>query len=113
MDDNDGARSVRQPVTFYENVPPDELGSARQSRAELEQEMVRRTASRFSTKALRAALFPKHQGEMEQPDGYAHTRGECGDLMTFCVSKMGGFQRSHSRPMAAMRRLLLGRCSQQ
>jgi nitrogen fixation NifU-like protein len=73
MDDNDGSRFVGQPVDFFEDI----------SRAELELEIARRTAKRFSTKALRAALFPQHLGTMDQPDGYARAHGECGDLITF------------------------------
>lgn len=57
---------------------PGELG-----RAELEQEVARRTARRFSLKALRAALFPQHLGKMDHPDGYARAQGHCGDLITF------------------------------
>jgi nitrogen fixation NifU-like protein len=83
MDETDRPRSGGQPVTFIEDTSFDEHGMLPQSRAELAQEIARRTAKRFSTKALRAALFPQHEGTMEQPDGYAHAHGECGDLITF------------------------------
>jgi nitrogen fixation NifU-like protein len=73
MEDDDGIRSVGQPIVLVEEI----------SRAELEMEIARRTAGRFSTAALRAALFPEHLGTMDQPDGYARAHGECGDLMTF------------------------------
>jgi nitrogen fixation NifU-like protein len=42
-----------------------------------------RAKRRFSPKALRAALFPRHLGELDWPDGYARTEGICGDLMSF------------------------------
>ncbi len=83
MDDIDRSRSVGQPITFLEDTSFDEQRIVPLSRTELEQEIARRTAKRFSTKALRAALFPQHLGTMEQPDGYARTHGECGDLITF------------------------------
>ncbi len=73
-----GTRS--QPVTFF-----DEL-----DRAQLEQVFSARVKRRFSTAALRAALFPRHWGEMDQPDGYANLRGHCGDLMTFFLRIQDG-----------------------
>jgi nitrogen fixation NifU-like protein len=73
MTDNEKPRPAGQPMVFIQ-----ELG-----RDELEQEIARRTAERYSTTVLRAALFPEHLGKMHQPDGYAGTQGECGDLMTF------------------------------
>jgi nitrogen fixation NifU-like protein len=82
MTDNEKPRpagQAAQPVIFLQ-----ELG-----RDELEQEIARRTAGRFSTTVLRAALFPEHMGKMDQPDGYAGTQGECGDLMTFYLRIQG------------------------
>ena len=62
-----------QPLSFFDDS----------SQAELAQEIARRAVRRFSTKTLHAALFPQHEGAMEQPDGYARAEGECGDLMSF------------------------------
>jgi nitrogen fixation NifU-like protein len=76
MTDNEKPRPAGQAVQSVVFIQ--ELG-----RDELEQEIARRTAGRFSTTVLRAALFPEHMGKMDQPDGYAGTQGECGDLMTF------------------------------
>jgi nitrogen fixation NifU-like protein len=73
MADSEETTPPVQPVTFFDDM----------SRAELEQEIARRTSNRFSTKALRAALFPQHLGAMDQPDGYACAQGYCGDLMSF------------------------------
>jgi nitrogen fixation NifU-like protein len=73
MDIDEETRAGGQPVAFYGEM----------DLAELAQEVARRASERFSAKTLRAALFPKHMGTMNQPDGYANARGECGDLMTF------------------------------
>ena len=73
MADNEDTRPAGQPVTFFDHL----------DRAALEKEIARRTAERFSETALRAALFPRHQGIMEQPDGRARVEGYCGDLITF------------------------------
>ena len=73
MTDGEGTTLPNQSLHFFDDS----------SQAELAQEMAQRAARRFSTKTLRAALFPQHQGTMDQPDGYARTKGECGDLMTF------------------------------
>ena len=62
-----------QPASFFDDS----------GQVELAQEMAQRAVQRFSTKTLRAALFPQHQGTMHQPDGYARAEGYCGDLMTF------------------------------
>jgi len=73
MADTGETSPKNQSVTFFDAA----------DRAELEQELARRAAQRFSTTALRAALFPEHQGAMERPDGCARAEGECGDLMSF------------------------------
>ncbi len=73
MADTGKAFPKNQAVTFFDAT----------DRAELEQELARRAAQRFSTAALRAALFPAHLGKLEHPDGFARAEGECGDLMTF------------------------------
>ena len=85
MAENEETRPPAQPVTFFADL----------DRAALEQEVARRLTDRFSETALRAALYPRHQGEMEQPDGHAHVEGYCGDLITFylrvvngCISKV-------------------------
>lgn len=52
-------------------------------RAELERVIGERVTSRFSLAAVKAAIFPRHQGTMENPDGFARTKGYCGDLMAF------------------------------
>jgi nitrogen fixation NifU-like protein len=59
------------------------LSIGKLNRAELEREIGKRVTSRFSLTAVRAALFPRHQGAMEQPDAFARTQGYCGDLMAF------------------------------
>lgn len=51
--------------------------------ADIEREIGRRVTSRFSLTAVRAAVFPRHQGRMKHPDGFARTQGYCGDLMAF------------------------------
>ncbi len=68
-----------------EEVPPPGplLSIGELSRAELERETGRRVTSRFSLRAVRAALFPRHQGTMVHPDAFARTQGYCGDLMAF------------------------------
>jgi nitrogen fixation NifU-like protein len=73
MADNEKARLPSQPVTLHSDF----------TRAELEQVIARKVSRRFSLTALRAALFPAHQGAMDQPDGFAHEQGACGDLITF------------------------------
>jgi nitrogen fixation NifU-like protein len=83
MDKHDGSRSRLQPITFYEDPSIPECEMRPLSRTQLEQEIARRTADRFSTKALRAALFPQHEGIIDHPDGCACTHGECGDLISF------------------------------
>ena len=68
-----------------EKAPPSGplLSIGQLSRAELEREIGRRVTDRFSLTAVRAALFPRHQGAMENPDAFARTEGYCGDLMAF------------------------------
>jgi nitrogen fixation NifU-like protein len=68
-----------------EKTPPSGplLSIGQLSRAELEREIGKRVTSRFSLTAVRAALFPRHQGAMEDPDAFARTEGYCGDLMAF------------------------------
>jgi nitrogen fixation NifU-like protein len=83
MADGEESTLRGQPVTFFDEMPLDKLGMLAQGQAELAQEVARRAARRFSTRVLRAALFPQHLGTMDQPDGYAHAQGYCGDLMTF------------------------------
>jgi len=83
MADDEQATLHGRHVTFFDEMPLEKLGMLGQSQAELAQEVARRTVQRFSTKTLRAALFPQHLGTMAQPDGYARAHGECGDLMTF------------------------------
>ena len=59
------------------------FNSSSQPAAKPQTEVVQTPPHRFSSQALRAALFPEHLGRMEQPDGYARAQGHCGDLMTF------------------------------
>jgi nitrogen fixation NifU-like protein len=68
-----------------EKAPPSGslLSIGQLSRAELEREIGKRVTDRFSLTAVRAALFPRHQGAMENPDAFARTQGYCGDLMAF------------------------------
>jgi len=80
MADTGETSPKNQSVTFFDAA----------DRAELEQELARRAAQRFSTTALRAALFPEHQGTMEHPDGFARAEGECGDLMSFYLRMENG-----------------------
>lgn len=80
MGDDEETRPAAQPVTFFTDF----------DRAALEQEVARRLTNRFSETALRAALLPRHQGEMEQPDGYAHVEGNCGDLISFYLRVADG-----------------------
>jgi len=83
MAEDEQATPHSRPVTFFDEISPDQLGMLEQSQSELAQEVARRTVQRFSPKTLKAALFPQHLGTMAQSDGYARTHGECGDLMTF------------------------------
>ena len=69
-----------QPVTFFNDL----------DREALEREIARRLTDRFSETALRAALYPRHLGEMEEPDGFAHVEGYCGDLITFYLRIVDG-----------------------
>lgn len=82
MVDNDETRPPVQPVTFFDEIPRHRM-PGQEGQVELERAVVERATRRFSTKALRAALFPVHLGEMDQPNGYARTEGSCGDLITF------------------------------
>jgi nitrogen fixation NifU-like protein len=85
MAHKEATRPDAQPVTFFNDV----------DRRALEREVARRLTDRFSDTALRAALYPRHMGEMERPDGFAHVEGYCGDLITFylriadeCISEI-------------------------
>jgi nitrogen fixation NifU-like protein len=80
MADNEENRPVSQPVTFFDELNRDELA----------REVAKRVSTRFSVKALRAALFPRHLGKIDRPDGYAHVQGYCGDLITFYLRIVGG-----------------------
>jgi nitrogen fixation NifU-like protein len=73
MADSEELPPLGQPVTLFDEI----------NRDELEREIAQRVSNRFSVKALRAALYPRHLGKMDQPDGYARAHGWCGDLMTF------------------------------
>jgi nitrogen fixation NifU-like protein len=83
MADDEQATRPGQQATPFDEMPLDQLGILEQIQAELAQAVARRAVVRFSTKTLRAALFPQHLRAVAQPDGYARTHGECGDLMTF------------------------------
>lgn len=83
MADDEQATRPGQQATSFNEMLLDQLGMLEQIQIELAQEVARRAVIRFSTKTLRAALFPQHLGTMAQPDGYARAHGECGDLMTF------------------------------
>jgi nitrogen fixation NifU-like protein len=80
MSDNEGTSPAAQMVTFFDDF----------DRAALAQEAARRLSNRFSETALRAALYPCHQGEMENPDGHAGVEGYCGDLITFYLRVFDG-----------------------
>ena len=75
-----------------EKVPPAGplLSIGELNRAELEREIGRRVTSRFSLTAVRAALFPRHQGTIDHPDAFARTQGYCGDLMAFYLRILDG-----------------------
>jgi len=80
MADNEENRPAAQPVTFFTDL----------DRAALENEVARRLTNRFSETALRAALSPRHQRKMEQPDAYACVEGHCGDLISFYLRIVDG-----------------------
>jgi nitrogen fixation NifU-like protein len=71
MSDADKVKPSAHPLTFFQNL------------TEAEQMAAERPPQRFSATALRAAFYPRHLGEMDQPDGASRTEGSCGDLMSF------------------------------
>ena len=89
MADSEEVSPTRQPVTFFGEIPRQGQPGP-MSRDELAREIGKRATRRFSVKALRAALYPRHLGKMDQPDGYAHAHGSCGDLMTFYLRVKDG-----------------------